>query len=358
MTDGSRRREEDDAAFVVELDPSAFTDLVLERKTALGLAVGGRVEGDGLSNQMFCAWDPVLRSASTVARSTVPAMSPPRRATVASLDLDRRFRLDDDPADAAHFLAEAGFILLDERVHRRRDGGARRRPRRRRSRARALTTERRGGPRRGAASATRAASWTSRPSPSTSVDLMADRRFLSIGQILDDGHEPGDPFGEHFHEVTAEGLLKRVGSVEGLVCLPWHKDCERGGHSMFCSGLTIGICVTPVDEAHGGLDVIAGSHRAHIAAHPGRSRARLAGGDVAGRARRPDRARVLRPASFDAPGEGRTAGRLHGLRASPRRGDEVEHVDHGVLAESAPSLRPGEQRAFFQSAPSKSQHSS
>jgi ectoine hydroxylase-related dioxygenase (phytanoyl-CoA dioxygenase family) len=34
---------------------------------------------------------------------------------------------------------------------------------------------------------------------------------------------------------------------------------------MFCSGLTVGICLTPVDEAHGGLDVIAGSHRANIA---------------------------------------------------------------------------------------------
>ena len=34
---------------------------------------------------------------------------------------------------------------------------------------------------------------------------------------------------------------------------------------MFCSGLTIGVCLTPVDEDHGGLDVIAGSHRANIA---------------------------------------------------------------------------------------------
>ena len=34
---------------------------------------------------------------------------------------------------------------------------------------------------------------------------------------------------------------------------------------MFCSGLTVGICLTPVDEAHGGLDVVAGSHRANIA---------------------------------------------------------------------------------------------
>ena len=70
--------------------------------------------------------------------------------------------------------------------------------------------------------------------------LLRDARFLSIGQVLDDGHVPGDPFGEHFSEVTAEGLVKRVDSVEGLACLPWHKDCERGGHAMFCSGLTVG----------------------------------------------------------------------------------------------------------------------
>jgi hypothetical protein len=96
-------------------------------------------------------------------------------------------------------------------------------------------------------------------------ELVADPRFLAIGSILDDGHAPGDPFGEHFSDLTAEGLTKRVGSVEGLACLPWHKDCERGGHSMFCSGLTIGICLTPVDADHGGLDVLAGSHRTHVA---------------------------------------------------------------------------------------------
>jgi Phytanoyl-CoA dioxygenase (PhyH) len=95
--------------------------------------------------------------------------------------------------------------------------------------------------------------------------LIANERYTSIGDLLGDGHLPGDPFGEHFADVTAEGLLKRVDSVEGLVCLPWHKDCDRGGHSIFCSGLTIGICLTPIDEDHGGLDVMAGSHRANIA---------------------------------------------------------------------------------------------
>ena len=47
----------------VALDRDAFTDLVCERRTGLGLVIGARVDGDPASNEAFCAWDPVLRSA-------------------------------------------------------------------------------------------------------------------------------------------------------------------------------------------------------------------------------------------------------------------------------------------------------
>ena len=97
-----------------------------------------------------------------------------------------------------------------------------------------------------------AATGVPRRTTTTSSDRVATLRF---------DFELADPG----HLTTIIAAVKRVDSVEGLVCLPWHKDCERGGHSMFCSGLTIGICLTPVDVAHGGLDVVAGSHRANIA---------------------------------------------------------------------------------------------
>src|SRR5258708_5998939 len=50
-----------DVTMRVALDSTAFADLFCERRTALGLVIGGRVEGDAVSNEAFCSWDPVLR---------------------------------------------------------------------------------------------------------------------------------------------------------------------------------------------------------------------------------------------------------------------------------------------------------
>jgi hypothetical protein len=250
-------------ARVVDLDRAAFYDLIQERKSAFGLAIAGRVAGDDRSVHMFCAWDPVLRSVLDGRSLYRPGHVTLRASGGGPLDLDQAFELDHPGDEAAHFLAEAGFLLLkdvfthDEMAAIDADL------------ARAVESS----------SPDDGVSWWATTEqgvryPCRILDfvtkserlreVLAGPTFRSIGGLLDDGHEPGDPFGEHFSEVTAEGLVKRVDSVDGLVCLPWHKDCERGGHALYCSGLTIGICLTPVDEAHGGLDVIAGSHRALI----------------------------------------------------------------------------------------------
>ncbi len=252
------------ADLAVAMDAAAFAELVVEARTALGLVIGARVVGDPDASWAFCGWDPVLRSVLDGRAVHRPGDVTLRAADGSPLVLDRSFRLGEAPGDAAHFLAEAGFLRLGgvfsdaemdavdadlERAVREADpddgtswwaatSDGTRYP------CRILDFARRSDALRG---------------------LIDDPRFLAVGELLGDGHTPGDPFGEHFGAVTAEGLVKRVGSVEGLACLPWHKDCDRGGHSMYCSGLTIGICLTPVDEAHGGLDVIAGSHRANIA---------------------------------------------------------------------------------------------
>src|SRR6476620_4773579 len=53
----------DDAALRVDLSDEAFTDLIQERRTGLGLVIGARVDGSPEANEALCAWDPVLRSA-------------------------------------------------------------------------------------------------------------------------------------------------------------------------------------------------------------------------------------------------------------------------------------------------------
>jgi hypothetical protein len=247
----------------VELDRAAFADLVGDRKTAMGLLVADRVRGDGRSRGLFSAWDPVLRSALDgrgVYRQGEVAL---RAADGSPLDLDQAFRIDEEPEQAAHFLTEAGFVLLknfftEEELARldadlvlavdaaqRDDGEA----------WWAETGDAGAYPCRILNFAKKSAAFRA---------LAEDPRFLAIGALLPDGHRPGDSFGEHFGDVSAEGLVKRVDSVAGLSCLPWHKDCERGGHSIFCAGITIGICLTPIDEAHGGLEVLAGSHRSNV----------------------------------------------------------------------------------------------
>ncbi len=248
----------------ITLDRAAFADLFCERRTALGLVIGARVTGDPASFGAFCAWDPVLRSLLDGRPVYQPGAVPLRSSDGSPLELDRRFRLGEQTAEAAHFLGETGFLLLQDVYTEAEMGEVDA------DLARAV----------GAARVEDGSSWwattrTGERYPCRILDfapkspalqaLIADDRYIAIGKLLGDGHRPGDPFGEHFADVTAEGLLKRVDSVDGLVCLPWHKDCDRGGHSMFCAGLTIGICLTPVDEAHGGLDVMAGSHRANIA---------------------------------------------------------------------------------------------
>ncbi len=252
------------ATLRVALDATAFADLFCERRTALGLVIGGRVEGDPASNDAFCAWDPVLRALLDGRAVYRPGDVSLQKTDGSPLDLDQRFRLGQTPTEAAHFLAEAGFLLLQDVFTEAEmdavDADLR-------SAVEAARTD--DGTswwaktRNGEAYPCRILDFAEK-SPALRA-LIADERYTSIGDLLGDGHRPGDPFGEHFADVTAEGLLKRVDSVEGLVCLPWHKDCDRGGHSMFCSGLTMGICLTPIDEDHGGLDVMAGSHRANIA---------------------------------------------------------------------------------------------
>ncbi len=247
----------------VELDRSAFTDFVGDRKTAMGLLVGGRARGNGKSCALFCAWDPVIRSALDGRGVYNPGEVTLCAADGSPLELNQSFRLREEREAAAHFLSEAGFVLLkqvfDEDTLAQLDADL----------ARSVAQARPDDGEAWWATTGRGEEYPCRilnfaRKSAIFRELIDNDDYRAIGKLLPDGHIPGDSFGEHFGDVSAEGLVKRVDSVKGLSCLPWHKDCERGGHTIFCAGIVVGICLTPIDRAHGGLELIAGSHRANI----------------------------------------------------------------------------------------------
>ncbi len=241
------------------LDRTAFSSLVDDHKSTLGLSVAGRVEvaGDG---GCFVSWDPILRAA-------IDGREPfePGSIDLGDVDLAHRFAPDDAPADMRAFLTTAGFLCV-ESVFRRDEMAAVSN-----DLDRALSDA---APDDGTSWWVRTNTGEHRPSrilnflrQSPSLQrLVGDARFLRMGAIPGEGHVHSDSFGEHFAEPSAEGLIKPVGVREGISDLGWHKDCARGGHSRFCCGLTVGIAVTGADEETGELRVVAGSHRSNLPA--------------------------------------------------------------------------------------------
>jgi hypothetical protein len=98
----------------VTMDAAAFAALVAEERTALGLAIGARLDGDPDAIWAFCGWDPVLRSVLDARPVYAPGDVALRDPVGAPLDLGQSFRLGERSEDAAHFLAEAGFVLLTD----------------------------------------------------------------------------------------------------------------------------------------------------------------------------------------------------------------------------------------------------
>jgi hypothetical protein len=246
-----------DAPTLVRLGDDDVSDLVNDLKTPMTLLTAGRLDlprgrlGDLLD------WWVVLRALIDGRPAHTRGAVAFRARDGAPLDLRRSFTPDDDDAEIAHFLAEAGFVhlrgwfapeLMDEIA---RDMDA------------ALPRYRRGD----------GESWWARTAAGedrcvrmqgfdrhsrASGELLASERFARIGALPGDGHE-ARATGNRI-----EALIKPIGVVEGISDVPWHKDCSLGMHSYRCCSLTVGISVTGADARSGQLRVVAGSHRALV----------------------------------------------------------------------------------------------
>jgi hypothetical protein len=244
---------------VASMDRDAFGELVQDTASTFGLQMTGRAQiGEGGVDD-FVAWEPVLRTLLDGRAVYEPGSITFRDRRGADLDLHRSFTLDDDPDEIGHFLAEAGYLHLagvfteDEMAAVAADLDA--------AGARAQRDD-------GASwwAQTEQGEWYAarilgfnQHSPALR-ELLHDERYQRIGTFTDDTYRARNPdVGD-----SAEGLIKKVGVVEGISDVSWHKDCAMGGHSRHCCGLIVGISVTGAGPESGELGAVAGSHRANV----------------------------------------------------------------------------------------------
>lgn len=250
----------DGGAVVVAVDKDAFSDLMQDVASTFALQMTGRADIRRGDVDSFVVWEPVLRCVLDGRPVYEPGTMTFRDSEHGELDLRRSFTLEDGPDEIGHFLGEAGFLHIEGVF------------------TEAEMAEVSAELNAAIASAERddGASWWARTEsgewyPSrilgfnqkspTLRALLHDQRFAVLGALTDDQYVQRNPdLGD-----AAEGLLKKVGVVEGISDVSWHKDCAMGGHSRHCCGLTVGISVTGAGSENGELGVVAGSHRANVA---------------------------------------------------------------------------------------------
>jgi hypothetical protein len=247
-------------ALVAALEPAAFSDLVQDISSTFGLQMMGRAEITKGTVDAFVAWEPVLRSLLDGRPVYEPGSIGFDDLSGSPLNLQRTFTLDDPPEEIGHFLSEAGFLhiegvfteaemaevsteLDDAIACAERDDGAS---------WWALTQDGEWYPSR--------ILGFNQKSPALRA-LLQSERFAALGTFTDDHYVQRDPNSGD----SAEALLKKIGVIEGISDVSWHKDCSMGDHSRDCCGLIVGISVTSSGYENGELGVVAGSHRANIA---------------------------------------------------------------------------------------------
>ncbi len=245
---------------VIALDATACSELFQDLVSTFGLVMPGRVQVLRPRADQFVAWEPALRAAIDGRAVYEPGSIGFHDRDGDDLDLRRSFRVDDAREDIGHFLAEAGYLHLEDVFTE--------------SEMAAVSAELDAA----MAEATRddGASWWARTEdgwyPSrilgfnlkspTLQELLESDRFTRIGTFTDDTMVQRSPrTGD-----SAEGLLKKVNVLEGISDVSWHKDCSLGGHSRGCCALTVGISITGAQQRNGELGVVAGSSRANVQA--------------------------------------------------------------------------------------------
>ena len=250
-----------DGALVITLDDNEFSAWAQLQRSLAGMAVMGDLRSRGGTDRDVAVWDslwlalhegwPVVDDELTfVDRDGSP------------LDLARSFTRDDDPADIAHFLREAGYLYLEQwlepadmaLVAEEMDAAL---PRYTEGDGRSWWAVMEDGSHR----CVRMQQFL--PHSPTMARVFRSDRWEQLRRTLaaDDDLIQGRP-GDH----VVEALVKPPGVERGISDVSFHRDCHLGGHPYGCSGVDVGFAVTGSDTSTGRLQVVAGSHRVGIPA--------------------------------------------------------------------------------------------
>jgi hypothetical protein len=200
-------------------------------------------------------WEPLLRVAAD-GQALYDIDDPPLvlDGSGRSLDLSRTFHLDDTDDDMADFLHRAGFLHLRGVI----DQGELDRLR---TDVDAAVSDARPDDHRSWWTTAHGrdvccrVNYLNRTSERV-ARLGADPRFLRIAAL---GHAD---LQDACDRLDGNGVVIKVpGADQGLVDLPWHRDCGMGGHPVKCPMLNVGIQLDAATPDSGQLSMVAGSHR-------------------------------------------------------------------------------------------------
>ena len=248
------------ASLVISTDVAAWSDLITEAWSIMGLAIQGRVTIERGSFNHLAKWEPALQGLY----NDRPIWFPSKQV----IGDGYTFSMQDRFSDMKNVLDRLGFLLVkgvfsDEEIKNMKDEVE---------------------DRRVAADPEDKRSWWATDGQGKEQccrvtylnygsqlfsDLPYDERLQYLAKL---SPRPLIPAPDHGDGIAA--VIKVPGITEGLSDLPWHRDCGMGGHPLLCPGLNMGIQLDQASEESGQLKFLPGTNNyAGGAEHADRSSA-------------------------------------------------------------------------------------
>jgi hypothetical protein len=227
----------------------------IERFTRYGLLYNGRVDFVAGDFADLCRWEPALRALYHGRPVFDPGAHPLTDRSGAPLDLARSFGLDDDPADAAHFIQTAGYLHVRAVF----------------TPAEVATFDAEIERLAAAARPDDVHSWwtkTADGEPAVCQLKYGARDSRTVTALHDDlrirtllGFAGRSDLRPNLDRNEGTKIIfKHPGATEGLTDLPLHTDCGMGFHPIACPMVLIGVQLDHGTPASGQLHIVAGSH--------------------------------------------------------------------------------------------------